>query len=431
MEENNTTNNINNFNQGNPQPDLQQNKNTNISNNDVKPKKKHTGLIIIICLLVLLVGGGLFYYFVLDNPQTIFINVVDKYLKTTEQNNKLDKYNIEYSGNLDINSQDESEEILNLIKNFSIKGNFGYDKNKNMNSALFNLSYKDKSLPSIEMLLKLNDEGEVYISLENLYNRPIKIQNSESDDITLEKPDLESFKIIQDKVIIALKETLKTGKYEKEYLKLRDKNAKKMTLTIDKVFAESFIDKLKNDPVFIEKYSKINDLTKEEAIDELTQIVSDIETTPLIVSLYLNAINNNFLKLELVEEDIESISIENNEGMYSFEYREKNALVYSGTLKLEKITEQEYKINLKAISVEDKLNFSINLNVKIDYDKGVNEKLLENAILLEDIPEEDETEIFEKLMNNEALLEIIEDTGLDSLFESDSNSLTDFDPNLF
>ena len=430
-------NTLSNNNQSNQQTSSIQNITTNVSGNNldnsfVEPKKKHTGLIIIICLLILLIGGGLFYYFVLDNPKTIFINVFDKYFATTKTTNKFDKYNIEYSANLEINTQDEElEEILELIKNFSIKGNIGYDKNKKMISALADLSYKDKPLPSIEMLSEEDNNKEIYISLGDLYNRPIKIQNLESDDATIEKQDLESVKIVEEKVIASLKESLNEGKYKKEYLKLEDKNAKKLTLTIDKEFANSFVNRLINDQVFIEKYSDMNDITEDEAIDKLTKSVSDIEKTPLIISLYLNPINNNFLKLELIEEDKENISIKNIEGKYLFEYRKNNSLVYSGTIKVDKITEQEYKIQLKGISVEDKLKFSINLNTKIDYNKGANEKLLENAILLEEISEDDQMEILEKLFNNEAIAEIIKDTGLDSLLEEDSDSLTELEPNLF
>ena len=80
---------------------------------------------------------------------------------------------------------------------------------------------------------------------------------------------------------------------------------------------------------------------------------------------------------------------------------------------INKLTEEEIDISLNIDNLEEEISFKFNLNSKIDTTKGVDKLSTDNAVLIDDLTEDDIYEILLKLFENDGIMELLEDTGLD------------------
>ena len=382
----------------------------------VEPKKKPIALIIIMILLVLIIAGCAIYYFVLDNPQKLFLKTYDNALSLIQNGNteEYEQYNYEYSIDLDIISNNQEEQyIYDILNDLTFSGNIGYSKTDNQGSIILNTLYKDNQLPSIQMLLELEENGNSYIYLKDLYSQVLKVEST--SEISEEDIDINSqdYQIVLNSFTKAVRETLENAKYTKEYTKVDNENVKKITVDLDKKFKETVITKLLNDEKFIESYASIYGTTPEELTDSLNETLSNLNDDITKVSIYLSIFNNEFIKLEIDDGEKEQIELTKKESSYHFEYSENYTLVYQSDLTINKLTEEEIDISLNIDNLEEEISFKFNLNSKIDTTKGVDKLSTDNAVLIDDLTEDDIYEILLKLFENDGIMELLEDTGLD------------------
>ena len=382
----------------------------------VEPKKKPIALIIIMILLVLIIAGCAIYYFVLDNPQKLFLKTYDNALSLIQNGNteEYEQYNYEYSLDLDIISNNQEEQyIYDILNDLTFSGNIGYSKTDNQGSIILNTLYKDNQLPSIQMLLELEENGNSYIYLKDLYSQVLKVESTSElseEDIDINSQD---YQIVLNSFTKAVRETLENAKYTKEYTKVDNENVKKITVNLDKKLKETVITKLLNDEEFIESYANIYGITSEELTDSLNETLSNLNNDITKVSIYLSIFNNEFIKLEIDDGEKEQIELTKKENSYYFEYSENYTLVYQADLTINKLTEEEIDISLNIDNLEEEISFKFNLNSKIDTTKGVDKLSTDNAVLIDDLTEDDIYEILLKLFENDGIMELLEDTGLD------------------
>ena len=399
------------------------NNNNETDDTFTEPKKKPIALIIIIILLVLLASGAAVYYFIIDNPKTIFQSYADKLLDSTKilNNQGYEKYNLEYSLDFDITTSDEEYEYLYaILSDFTFNGNIGYDKSQDSASIIINSNYSDKALPSIHMLTK-SSENTSYLSLKELYPKTIKVESEEdslTDDTQKVDTSIDDYKQVYNSFLTALKESMANAKYTKSYTKLNDKLVKKITINIDKSLVETLITKLLNDEKFIASYAKIMNITEGEVSDELNEELSNLEDKTEVLSIYLGIINNEFNMLDIDAGEDGQIKITKENDTYQFEYSENYTLMYQGKITITKNSNQT-SISLSIDLLEEKTSVKLNMTTKLDETKGIDELDTSNTVNIDEISEDDMTNIMEKLLDNDAITSLLKDTGLDSFLLDD------------
>lgn len=397
---------------------ISQNNNINeMDDSFVELKKKPFGIIFLILLLLLISGGIAYYYFILDNPKTIF---------TTAINGVLDKVNLEetkksglidYNLNLNITSSDnEMKDMLDIINQFKLSGTVGLDNNHNELNGIIN--YKDKQLLDYNILIDSGDNPAIYARLLDLYDKTIKVE-LEEENITDYDTNINDYKQIVSSFKTVLNSSLENANYKKEYLKLNDEMVKKISLNIDESLLTNIYNKLLQDNLFINSYSKINNMTNEEVSDLLNKDISDAKGNNETLNLYLSTLKNEFIKFEYVSTE-NNLTITKDDDKYNFDLSESYTSIYQGYVK---ITEVNNKNNLTVYLslIKEGLNIETNIEYLMDESKRINTIDTNNSVNLEELSEEETNKIMENLFKNEAFNLFFED--YQKIMPADDNTL--------
>lgn len=392
---------------------------TQINNNEkdntfTEIKKKPIGAIIAIILLLLIIGGGAAYYFIIDNPQRIFTAALDRGLNSIKNIENYNKYNLEYSLDIDLTGDNEEyKELYEIASKIAFSGSLGKDNSSQ--SVVLNTTYDKKALPSIQLF---SENNTVYLSVKDLLDKVIKVENTiETEDESI-STDINDYKVVIDSLVKALKETMESANYSKKYTKLNDKYVKQITLTLDKEFNNTFFTKLINDEKFIDSFAKIDGSTPEEVSDMLNDSLTTDEEGVELVSLYLGIINNEFIMISNDAGADYQIKINKEDNKYSFEYSEDYTLMYQGNVIIKKDTEKESELMLEVDLLDEKTVVKLDYKANLDTSKGVDKLDTKNAISVEELTEEDLYNMLFKLLENDAINAIVKDTGLDSLMNT-------------
>ena len=430
--------NINNFTNPTPtnlvtnQPQVNPNPQAQILNNHQKyennqeidpdftePKKSHLGLIIFLILIIALLGGLAYYYFIYDNPKTIINKSINNYLNQTQIINlDSDKnYNVNYDLSFNIKTADkELNEILTIFNSIKLKGIIGLDANKKQNALDIIATYKDKELINISSIVPTK-ESYAYLKLNNLFDKALKV---ELDDSTTSENDYElgtseDYKNILRTVKSAFTSTLEKAIYTKTYTKLNNKYVKKININITEEAIKEYYTKFLHDEKFIKSYAKITNTTEEEVTDELNKNMSEINPGIETISVYLDILKNDFLKLESSDETT-NINLIKENNQYKLSVIENNTSKIDITFETTK-NNNLYTINLGVNDYEDETN--INLTLSYTYDPNPPELFdTTSYIEFDKLSENDTTSIMEKLLKNEALKAFLKDSGLEDYLNS-------------
>ena len=415
--------NINNFTNPTPtnlvtnQPQVNPNPQAQILNNHQKyennqeidpdftePKKSHLGLIIFLILIIALLGGLAYYYFIYDNPKTIINKSINNYLNQTQIINlDSDKnYNVNYD--------------LTIFNSIKLKGIIGLDANKKQNALDIIATYKDKELINISSIVPTK-ESYAYLKLNNLFDKALKV---ELDDSTTSENDYElgtseDYKNILRTVKSAFTSTLEKAIYTKTYTKLNNKYVKKININITEEAIKEYYTKFLHDEKFIKSYAKITNTTEEEVTDELNKNMSEINPGIETISVYLDILKNDFLKLESSDETT-NINLIKENNQYKLSVIENNTSKIDITFETTK-NNNLYTINLGVNDYEDETN--INLTLSYTYDTNPPELFdTTSYIEFDKLSENDTTSIMEKLLKNEALKAFLKESGLEDYLNS-------------
>ena len=370
-------------------------------------KRKGFPIKIFFFLLILLMFGGIgYYYFVIDSPHNILLTTAKNAFTSIKLENT--EYNtINYNYELDINLLTNNKEyidITNIINKFYLTGNLGIDKNKEETFVKLNAFYEQKTLLTIDGYYQNDDY--VYLKLNNLFDKVIKTK-IEKEEASSSEIDTEILQKMIKSTTAVMMDTLKKAEFKKEYTKLNDIIAKKITFTIDEELTKELYKNMLNNKEFMESYSELQGMTEQELKDSINEDINNLEDFTETTYLYVTPLKNEFLMIDIIENEERTV-ITKEKDEYNYKIYTDSIIEYQGYISFEK-EDNSYEITFTSENIEEELSFEINLDLSYEYDKSIDSLDTENAIDSEQLTEEDGTKIAEKLIENDAFVNLVED----------------------
>jgi hypothetical protein len=406
-----------------------------------KKKKKRKVLIIILVILILLCGG--FYYY--DNyfitPKKVFEKGIDQanssLVKNTTSANT-------YTGYVKANIKTTDLNVGGTI-------NYAIDYSGQKILLDYDTKYKDQALLSGKAYLT---SDKIYLYLNNIYNKYIYLDNSDSEFNSLfKKVDSTDLTNIENSLAKALKNSL-TDEY---YSKQREGTKNIYILTINKdnnnEFFKNLLTNLENDSTFIKSYANISNKSetdvKKDMDDDISKFSSNTtnnDDSTYVIKIYATMLTNEINKIEMnisndeVNNNLVLNIVDENTVNYSFETnyqseidkeagKERTTTTYSGTI-TSSISGSTTTIK---ITVNDSQNTSDSYD--LEYSQTANGTVtlpdVSNAINYNDLSDTDILNIYTNLMNNPGFVTLYSEYSSkmgtnynnvadDSLYSSDS-----------
>ena len=375
---------------------------SNMDNSFVEKKKAPILQIFGIIILILLLASGIYYYFVIDNPKTILKTYFNSI--SSIDNINYPKY-MEYSLKVNVDSNNKENEALCDLLNKLIL-NIKSNNSEEYNSYIFNLGYEDKVLPNIKLQTK-NNENKIYLLLEDIYDKTIEIDlgNEEHKDISkIDKDDIEKeFNNIYDILKEEIKNILEKGEYSKKIEKLDKKIVRKYTINISKDTLTNTFNNLLNNKDFITSCTKITNQNEEKITKEIKDIINDL--TDINFSIYQELINKNIIKYE-VSFDNEIITMTYSNNMYTFNYKEDDKVIYTGTITIDR-NDNNITTYFNTTYITDKENIKTNIVIKTSDTLNIELFDTTNSININDISDKEMNNILNNILNNDAVKSIL------------------------
>ena len=437
-------------------------------------KKKMPFIIVCILLIGIFLVGGISFYLhqKSKNPENVYYQAIDNFkdylIENIDNTNK--KYNkpVSLKGNitLDLQTKDnELNKIYNILNNVTINYDNEINILNNVANSKLELNYKGEKVADINSLLKNSD---AYIALENIYDRPIKIADSNFSPIW-NAIDLNNLRTIINELSKIIKNNLK-----KEYFTIESENdITSYILNINKDNLNSYrnnlmesikynnnllmaiasisnrstdevkklIDSKKQDlePVqddlkITTKINKDNKVTNVIIVYGDTYVIDYLkENTYEISTLY----NGNKVKLGKMEIKKDYFQIEcekDNEKINGTIANEDNSLIFDikisskdGNYHISNNISDNKGSLIVDLSKEDD-NIKVTINYEMNNIEKVNELDISNYIESSMIKEEDGNTIISNLMNNNGTKTLVSDlitTNLGSLIFGNFGSGTE------
>ena len=373
-----------------------------MDNSFVEKKKAPILQIFGIIILILLLASGIYYYFVIDNPKTILKTYFNSI--SSIDNINYPKY-MEYSLKVNVDSNNKENEALCDLLNKLIL-NIKSNNSEEYNSYIFNLGYEDKVLPNIKLQTK-NNENKIYLLLEDIYDKTIEIDlgNEEHKDINkLDKDDIEKeFNNIYDILKEEIKNILEKGEYSKKIEKLDKKIVRKYTINISKDTLTNTFNNLLNNKDFITSCTKITNQNEEKVTKEIKDIINDL--TDIDFSIYQELINKNIIKYEITF-DNEIITMTYSNNMYTFNYKEDDKVIYTGTITIDR-NDNNITTYFNTTYITDKENIKTNIVIKTSDTLNIELFDTTNSININDISDKEMNNILNNILNNDAVKSIL------------------------
>lgn len=373
-----------------------------MDNSFVEKKKAPILQIFGIIILILLLASGIYYYFVIDNPKTILKTYFNSI--SSIDNINYPKY-MEYSLKVNVDSNNKENEALCDLLNKLIL-NIKSNNSEEYNSYIFNLGYEDKVLPNIKLQTK-NNENKIYLLLEDIYDKTIEIDlgNEEHKDISkIDKDDIEKeFNNIYDILKEEIKNILEKGEYSKKIEKLDKKIVRKYTININKDTLTNTFNNLLNNKDFITSCTKITNQSEEKVTKEIKDIINDL--TDIDFSIYQELINKNIIKYEITF-DNEIITMTYSNNMYTFNYKEDDKVIYTGTITIDR-NDNNITTYFNTTYITDKENIKTNIVIKTSDTLNIELFDTTNSININDISDKEMNNILNNILNNDAVKSIL------------------------
>lgn len=373
-----------------------------MDNSFVEKKKAPILQIFGIIILILLLASGIYYYFVIDNPKTILKTYFNSI--PSIDNINYPKY-MEYSLKVNVDSNNKENEALCDLLNKLIL-NIKSNNSEEYNSYIFNLGYEDKVLPNIKLQTK-NNENKIYLLLEDIYDKTIELDlnNEEYKDINkLDKDDIEKeFNNIYNILKEEIKNILEKGEYSKEIEKLDKKIVRKYTINISKDTLTNTFNNLLNNKDFITSCTKITNQSEEKVTKEIKDIINDL--TDIDFSIYQELINKNIIKYEITF-DNEIITMTYSNNMYTFNYKEDDKVIYTGTITIDR-NDSNITTYFNTTYITDKENIKTNIVIKTSDTLNIELFDTTNSININDISDKEMNNILNNILNNDAVKSIL------------------------
>ena len=374
-----------------------------LDNETATPKKKTPIILFVLIALIIIISGVMVCNsFIFNNPKKIFTTVSNTLLKNANNINISTKTNIDYNISINVSSQDENtQQILDIINELKLKGTFASDTNNNVMNGI--ISYKDDEL--LNYGIQGNNEA-LYIKLNNLYDKTIKINTSnQSESITEYSTDINDYNVAVNSLSNAISNALNNANYRKETTEINNQKVKKVTLILDEKFLTDLCNLLLQDKSFLESYSKITNNDESSIEQMLKDAIKEAANNNEELSVYL--LKNELKRIEYAGRK-SVITVDINDNQYEFNISESNVSKYNGIIKISTMSNQKL-LSISINMLEEKINLNVNTIYSIDNNKEIELLDTSDAIDYQELTEEDITNITQKLYENEALLSLIEE----------------------
>ncbi len=379
-----------------------------------KPKNKLVIIIITIVVLLILLFG-VFYFYEFKTANTRVNSLLNKMFSFTETNiNMTKKQSGSYSIDGTIESNGESAKV-------AVDGTYGLDAENeilNLGLKLKEISSENKNILDKDVNLSLAVNSNILgVYSKELYSKYITVKDESFKEIFKSLEENNGSMVLVNELLNSLK--LGINKMSKtQSIKTIEYNGKKAKLNVVKIeftknntiaFGSKMLTYLKNSDKFIEEYSKINSLEKEElksAIEENinslkdqakdTNTVLEIGTTPLkgdfeVIKLY-NTKEEGTFELFKINDGFKFVA-DIDEVLLNLELTSKKT-------KSDKTNDVASKIVLNIDNSGEKYNMTFNIEVKEDKEPTVDKINMKNSISYDKLTDAD----IEKIYNNFAKL---------------------------
>lgn len=404
-----------------------------------KTTKSKTPLLIVVFVLVFLVLLLGVSYFVTKSPKSIFTHSINNLYKNVEKNLKENAKTLStnFEVKLNVDGNEENKELTDIVNNISLKGNVNVDYINKLFLVNFSSTYDNDKLLDAEIQYQ---KGNAYILLNDVFDKYITVDSMNEIDNYFETVQItEDHKILVTEVKKALTNSLESKFFETSKVELeingKKENVTKNTLKLTKEniseLSKKFLETLKNDDKFLNSYAKINNTDEDAVKDSLEKAIDDINDEDLgqsteEISLYTKGLFNKLIKVEmLISEGNDSLEL-------SLTKNDDNNYV----AKLVTMDKEEYLLNINVQKEGNSLNLKLSTNVDnqsilldikygYEYDKEVTLKDTSDSVNVNELTEEQATQIMNKLSQNAGVQKIIQAI---SKIESDYGDIeSDFD----
>ena len=266
-------------------------------------------------------------------------------------------------------------------------------------------------------------KGNAYVLLNDVFDKYIAVDSVEGMDDYFETAQItEDHKVLVTEVKKALTKSLKSKFFETSKVELeingKKENVTKNTLKLTKEnmieLTKEFLEALKNDDKFLKSYAKINNTDEATVKDSLESEIASIDGEDLAenageINLYTKGLFNELVKIEmLVYEGSDSLEFsltkkDNNNYVVRLLTTDKEEFILNVN-----VTKEGNTLNLKISTNVERQNILLDIKYGYEYDKEVTLKDVSDSVNINELTEEQATEIMNKLSQNAGVQKIIE-----------------------
>lgn len=390
--------------------------------NHTKSKKSKMSLFVIVAVvafLIIILGVS---YFVAKSPKSIFTRSINDLYKNVEVNLKenVKTLSTNFELKLNVDGNEENKELTDIVNNLSLKGNVNIDYINKLFLVSFNSTYANDKLLDAEVQYQ---KGNAYVLLNDVFDKYIAVDSVEGMDDYFETVQItKDHKVLVTEVKKALTKSLKSKFFETSKVELeingKKENVTKNTLKLTKEnmieLTKEFLEALKNDDKFLRSYAKINNTDEATVKDSLESEIASIDGEDLAenageINLYTKGLFNELVKIEmLVYEGSDSLELsltkkDNNNYVVRLLTTDKEEFILNVN-----VTKEGNTLNLKISTNVERQNILLDIKYGYEYDKEFTLKDVSNSVNINELTEEQATEIMNKLSQNAGFQKIIE-----------------------
>lgn len=398
-----------------------------------KGKEKIILLIIAILLVLAVVIGGTYYFIISNKPDKIYKklvgNTMDSYAnEMTSMNYKTFKTGLKIDADLDVDGLDKN--VVDLINKIDIDMNVQMDNENKKFLMNVKADYDQDDLLDIQMYSDVEQE-KTYMQLENLFNKPIEVEDLNDEFYTYftealdnQKMTSEQKKSVQKAMKIVKKELINVIKVEYCNAKKEDINVNGKTVSTTKNTITMNAKQLKNEMLTVLTNLKDNEefINCFEDNDEVSQSLEDLieqmedfpenEREIIEIAIYTTGFMNQIEKFEFAFSDetanerIAVTATKTDKKAYSLEVLQNEETICTGTLNLEEKNKNEGKVQLE-IDIPNVGKVKLGIEYSQKFNENIDEVDVGNSVKTNQLTSEDQQTLMENLQKSK-LYELIE-----------------------
>lgn len=409
-------------------------------------KRSKVPMIFVLVLLIIAVVLGGFIFLQMSKPRFIFDKVIDAVTKINEVK-EFSTMKVDTNLGFSITGESvEDNEIINFVNDSELGFNVEIDKAKKQEIVGIKLTNVEDELINARLKLDGNSK-KAYMDLGEIFDKIIELDDelsSDSFDI-FESTELTLGQKINAKVASEIlgkeiKTQLKDEFFETEKVSV---DGVKMTKNILKMTGVQFVQIIKNVSTNLAANEEFLGCFEErEKIKEnLTEMVNSLEEAEaddeinIEISCYTTGFVPEIKNVEMIFDDgVEKIAVEckkENDGYISYKTFVDGDEEFSGKVKVV-LDEKNYLFEIT--TVEDEVEFTMNLSGSVVYDEPLSKLNVSSAVKLDELTMQDSLELANNFKNSK-LYEAIEamlifneyDAMTDASLEDALKDKSDFD----